>query len=188
MRYSTVLIINAALRETADKLSIALDHAKPGDVTYTVPLSSNGETVTHFGAHTYATEGFFETLMAALGGSLPPVEWSEFGLTETDVALVLNGLKISAPGSPLDAVQFVDLNSADSARLQTLPDIGPALASAIIARRPWADLAELDQVSGIGPSTIAGWEGLAITGPRTSPGSARIHSTAALRAHNLTPI
>ena len=56
-------------------------------------------------------------------------------------------------GGPL-----VDLNTADSARLEDLPGIGPATATAIISHRQefgrFASVDSLIAVSGIGPATV----------------------------------
>lgn len=53
----------------------------------------------------------------------------------------------------------VDVNSADASALESLPGIGPSKAQAIIAWRtangPFKSLDDLDQVDGIGPSTLA---------------------------------
>lgn len=52
----------------------------------------------------------------------------------------------------------VDINTADTAALRTLPGIGPALAARIVAYRdsagPFRDLEELAAVRGIGPATV----------------------------------
>lgn len=52
----------------------------------------------------------------------------------------------------------MNLNSADSAELQTLPGIGPAMAERILAHRdehgPFGRVEELRAVSGIGPATM----------------------------------
>lgn len=52
----------------------------------------------------------------------------------------------------------VNLNSADSTTLQTLPGVGPATAEKIIAHREqvgeFQSLTDLDAVSGIGPATL----------------------------------
>lgn len=48
----------------------------------------------------------------------------------------------------------VDVNSADAKTLETLPGIGPALASKIIAGRPYHDLAELGKVKGLSQSKL----------------------------------
>lgn len=53
----------------------------------------------------------------------------------------------------------VSLNRADQAALEALPRIGPSLATAIIAHRdergPFTDIAQLDDVPGIGPALLA---------------------------------
>lgn len=52
----------------------------------------------------------------------------------------------------------VSLNRSDAAALETLPGVGPSLAGAIIAHRdehgPFTDIAQLDDVAGIGPATL----------------------------------
>ena len=52
------------------------------------------------------------------------------------------------------------INSATVEELETLPRVGPALAERIIAYReengPFTALEDLDNVSGIGPSTLEG--------------------------------
>lgn len=57
------------------------------------------------------------------------------------------------------ALAAVDVNTADAAVLEGLPGIGPSKAQAIIAWRtangPFKSLDDLDQVDGIGPSTLA---------------------------------
>lgn len=49
----------------------------------------------------------------------------------------------------------LNLNSASVEQLEALPKIGPALAARIVAGRPYRSLADLDRVSGIGPSTLS---------------------------------
>ena len=44
----------------------------------------------------------------------------------------------------------IDINSASLSALIQLPQVGPALASEIIAARPYARLSELKLVSGVG--------------------------------------
>ncbi|MGC0142303.1 helix-hairpin-helix domain-containing protein [Pseudactinotalea sp. Z1732] len=57
-----------------------------------------------------------------------------------------------------EAAAVVNLNSAGSAELQTLPGIGPAMAERILAHRdehgPFGSVEELRAVSGIGPATM----------------------------------
>jgi competence protein ComEA len=58
----------------------------------------------------------------------------------------------------------VYINDADAETLMTLPGIGPTLADAILTYReangPFADLAALDAVEGIGPALLADLESL----------------------------
>jgi competence protein ComEA len=60
-------------------------------------------------------------------------------------------------GNTVDPV--IDLNSATQAELETLPNVGPATASAILAWRSshgrFTTVAELQEVDGIGPKTYA---------------------------------
>jgi competence protein ComEA len=50
----------------------------------------------------------------------------------------------------------VNVNEASAEELASLPRIGPVLAARIIAARPFASVAELLGVRGIGPKTLAG--------------------------------
>jgi competence protein ComEA len=49
----------------------------------------------------------------------------------------------------------LDLNRAAPEDLEALPGIGPARARAIAEARPFAELAEVGRVSGVGPRTLA---------------------------------
>lgn len=53
------------------------------------------------------------------------------------------------PGDPP-----IDVNTADEAELQRLPRVGPVLARAIIAARPFKSVDDLDRARGIGPKTL----------------------------------
>ena len=58
----------------------------------------------------------------------------------------------------LEVAQRVDVNTADAAELERLPEIGPALAKRIVeereARGPFAIPDDLERVPGIGPKTL----------------------------------
>ena len=51
--------------------------------------------------------------------------------------------------------KLVDLNTADAETLQTLPGIGPVIASEIIAARPFKSVDELSKIKGLGEAKIA---------------------------------
>lgn len=61
-------------------------------------------------------------------------------------------------GAPGNTVSAINVNTADATALQEIPGIGPALSARIIefrtANGPFASLAELDAVSGIGPAMM----------------------------------
>lgn len=66
----------------------------------------------------------------------------------------------------------VDVNSASLSELQALKGVGPKTAEKIVAEReangPFTSLSNLAaRVKGIGPKTIANWEGMAVC---TQPG------------------
>ncbi len=63
--------------------------------------------------------------------------------------------------------QPVDVNRASERELVSLPRIGPALARRIVEARPFADLADLTRVRGIGPVTIERLRSRALVGPRS---------------------
>lgn len=63
----------------------------------------------------------------------------------------------SAPASKArkaDAQARVDLNTADQTELEGLPGVGPDIAKAIIAARPFKSVGELESVKGIGPEKM----------------------------------
>ena len=61
----------------------------------------------------------------------------------------------------------VNINAADAATLQTLPGIGPAKATAIVADRtangPFATCSDLQRVRGVGAATVSGLAQLCTT-------------------------
>lgn len=95
---------------------------------------------------------------------------------------------IPAPGPPVP----VDMDRADSATIEALPGIGPALASRIVAHRDSAgsfgDIEALCDVRGIGPALVKRLRPLVtFTGPRRplsdacGGGSGRSRKSAAQR-------
>lgn len=57
-----------------------------------------------------------------------------------------------------------NLNTATQAQLEALPGIGPSLARAIIAGRPYAKVDDIDRVPGIGPAKLATLQPLVTVG------------------------
>ena len=57
-------------------------------------------------------------------------------------------------GAPAVEARGVNINSATQERLESVPGIGPALASRIIAGRPYQSVDDLLRVSGIGERTL----------------------------------
>lgn len=72
-----------------------------------------------------------------------------------------------APAAAPSAGGKVNINTATSAELQTLPGIGPTKATAIIddrtANGPFSSCSDLSRVTGIGPATISSIGDLCVT-------------------------
>ncbi len=98
----------------------------------------------------------------AVGGATDDADLQRVNLA----ALLHDGDQVDVPLIGAAAValatppggQIVHVNTATVEALDTLPDVGPALAQAIIDYRtvngPFKDLDALDQVSGIGPALL----------------------------------
>lgn len=81
------------------------------------------------------------------------------------------------------AAALININTADAALLDTLPGIGPSKAAAIVTYRtdhgPFATIEDIQNVSGIGPSTFADIEALITVGDTTTTSTAPVASTTA---------
>lgn len=83
---------------------------------------------------------------------------------------LVDGEQIVVGVAPSDSAAGgkVNLNSASASELEQLPGVGPVLAARIVAYRashgPFRTLADLDAVSGVGPSIMSQIEGLASVG------------------------
>lgn len=58
------------------------------------------------------------------------------------------------PTAPPPGAACIDLNTASTSELEEIIHIGPARAAEIVRLRPFSSLADLDRVSGIGPSRL----------------------------------
>jgi hypothetical protein len=96
--FSTIMIIPDPLKADANLLGAALGY---GSDNYTIEIPPGGPAM-YWAGHSYATDAFFAMVMAAQGGTLPPLDWPAHGLTAERVGAVMAALIISAPGSPLD--------------------------------------------------------------------------------------
>ena len=63
------------------------------------------------------------------------------------VVLIADEQRAKAPGA--DTSDKVDLNTATAQKLESVPEIGPQAARAIIAARPFSSVDDLDRVKGI---------------------------------------
>jgi len=85
----------------------------------------------------------------------------------TALALSLIAVLSVAWVAPLLAQKQIDINTASAIELQELYRVGPKTSAKIIAEReqngPFSSLADVsNRVSGVGPKTIARWEGVAV--------------------------
>lgn len=84
----------------------------------------------------------------------------------------------------------VNVNTASSAELETLPGIGPSKAAAIIQHReqfgPFKSLNDLDNVPGIGPATLTNIQAMVEFGDGAAPGGAPSSPQATAAATNPT--
>jgi len=104
----------------------------------------------------------------AAGGARPGVDLRALNLAQvlTDgeqivvggPAIAPTGLAAAASGAP-PAAGLVDLNTADQTALESLPEVGPVTAQAIIAWRTehggFSAVSQLLDVDGIGDATLA---------------------------------
>lgn len=78
-------------------------------------------------------------------GTTPP----ELGAT------VASGSRATEPPHAAALGRKLSLNHSTAAELESLPGVGPALAARIVAGRPYASVAQLERVRGIGEKTRA---------------------------------
>lgn len=87
----------------------------------------------------------------------------------------LNEVEVPKPGfsleRPVKSFIKIDLNSADSLSLLTIPGIGPAFASRILSARKrwggWFELSQLRLIYGVDSNRLAAWEPYILLQPET---------------------
>ncbi len=93
---------------------------------------------------------------------------------------------------PLLPGERVDVDQAGAAELERLPRVGPALARRIVderdARGPFGSLEGMKRVSGIGPSTLAGFERTAAFSGTARPGPPSDEAAAARGEHGAAAV
>lgn len=176
LRFGAVLLAIGgvvAVRAIAPGTSVAVElpAAAPTAVVQDVPTSEPLTVVHVTGA--VESPGLYELpagarvadAIAAAGGMGADAEESALNLaapvgdgTQIYVPIIGESPPAAAAGSPA-AGGLVNINSAGSAELESLPGIGPALAGRIIAHReangPFSAVEDLDAVSGIGPAILS---------------------------------
>ena len=132
-----------ALEKTSVTVSIAGEVKTPG--AYTLPFGSR-----------------VAALIAAAGGYSAQAEPSLVNpvqiLTDGDQVRVPSkfaALTLKAATAPRKTpAGRVNVNTASPTELEVLPGVGPKMAAKIVAGRPFAGMADLDKVKGIGPSML----------------------------------
>jgi competence protein ComEA len=191
-RYRYVLFFIATLA-LAGAVGYGLVHRPPA-VTFTVlpppptPLPTPAPTIAPLhchvvgpvnapGVYTLPPGSLVQDALQAAGGPTADADIARLNLSavvQDQQQIVVPskqlGLAPKSPGILLEAdTGLVNINSATSEMLQTLPSIGPALAERIIAYReehgPFATTEDLVQVKGIGQATLEKLQPLITVGP-----------------------
>lgn len=110
-------------------------------------------------------DSIVEDAIHAAGGLLPEASPGDLNLaaTLTDGQQIIIGTadeprgEVVTPSMPESSGALLDLNTATDQQLQELPGVGPVLAADIVAWRteqgPFTEVAQLRNVTGIGPKT-----------------------------------
>jgi len=109
-------------------------------------------------------EAIIADALAAAGGALPGADLDALNLAAAvepgeRILVPLPGTAIPTASGITASTGALDLNHASAAELESLPGIGPSLASAIVQYRdqngPFRSVDDLLNVPGIGPTRLA---------------------------------
>ncbi len=158
--------VDASVKPGSDAAESAMhesdsDHARaneisPGVATSTVVVHVVGKVASPGVVELPAGSRVLDAV-EAVGG----VTSSRASSTVNLARLVVDGEQIDVGADPraMGGTSRISLNSADAQQLQQLPGVGPVIAERIVAWRmangPFRSVAELGEVSGIGPAMIA---------------------------------
>lgn len=111
------------------------------------------------------------------------------GLEALSAATEATGTPGLAGGNgPIPLKDRINVNTATSAELQTLPGIGPSFAARIIAARPIASVESLVEIPGISANTLAGFSQRVITEEPPPPPFTAAFYKADLESHLNTEV
>ncbi|MDX1616591.1 MAG: ComEA family DNA-binding protein [Candidatus Promineifilaceae bacterium] len=146
-----ILIASPMPTATAGPIRVYVSGAVVEPAVYTLPAGS-----------------IVDDLVRAAGGMLPEadpilvnlaqplVDGSHIHVSEMGESQPLPARDSASSGALVNGL--ININLADQAALEELPGIGPAIAGRIIAHRqsngPFGTIAEIEEVSGIGPVTF----------------------------------
>ena len=88
-------------------------------------------------------------------GSKTLEKWRDLITIEGET--VVTGKTKAAIAAPLAPGEKININTASASELQSLRGVGPAMAKAIIAGRPYASIEELTKVKRVGSKTLNKW-------------------------------
>ena len=109
--FSVALIVPKAYQAKADRIACAMGFDELPGTTFSVPFTSDGVTITHYGCLTWANEDFIQILDAFAQGQtpIPETTWTAYGIGLTAVKdtlahMIIGPLETTDPNGNLDAV------------------------------------------------------------------------------------
>lgn len=136
-----------ALEKTSVTVAIAGEVKTPG--VYTLPFGSR------VAALVAAAGGYSSTAEPSLVNPVQILtDGDQVRVPSKFAAQALSAAGGSKTGSSKTPTGRVNVNTASPSELEALPGVGPKMAAKIVAGRPFAGMADLDKVKGIGPSML----------------------------------